>query len=120
MAQIHLHAESGDYAPVVLLPGDPNRAKRIAARFDGGIQKARLVNEHRGLLGRSAEIERLEAALGDVEFQLEHAAWKMDDVALHLAAQSARREALGQRMEAVRVGRARIVDRKSTRLNSSH
>src|SRR2546421_100476 len=36
MPQIHLHAEPGDYAPVVLLPGDPNRATRIAARFDGG------------------------------------------------------------------------------------
>ena len=32
MTQIHLHAEPGDYAPVVLLPGDPNRATRIAAR----------------------------------------------------------------------------------------
>ncbi|MDQ1322679.1 MAG: Purine-nucleoside phosphorylase, partial [Chloroflexota bacterium] len=37
MPQIHLHAEPGDYAPVVLLPGDPNRATRIAARFDGGL-----------------------------------------------------------------------------------
>jgi purine-nucleoside phosphorylase len=49
MPQIHLHAEPGDYAPVVLLPGDPNRARRIAERFDGG--EARLVNEHRGLYG---------------------------------------------------------------------
>ena len=56
MAQIHLHAERGDYAPVVLLPGDPNRAKRIAARFDGGTQAARLVNEHRGLLGFTGTI----------------------------------------------------------------
>ena len=29
MTQIHLHAEAGDYATVVLLPGDPNRATRI-------------------------------------------------------------------------------------------
>jgi len=36
MPQIHLHAESGDYAPLVLLPGDPIRARRIAERFDGG------------------------------------------------------------------------------------
>ena len=40
MPQIHLHAEPGDYAPVVLLPGDPNRATRIAARFDGGVEAA--------------------------------------------------------------------------------
>ena len=51
MPQIHLHAEPGDYAPLVLLPGDPNRAKRIAQRFDGGIGNCKPVNEHRGLLG---------------------------------------------------------------------
>ena len=37
MPQIHLHAEPGDYAPLVLLPGDPNRARKIAERFDGGL-----------------------------------------------------------------------------------
>lgn len=51
MPQIHLHAEPGDYAPVVLLPGDPNRATRIAARFDGGLDASTLVTSHRGLLG---------------------------------------------------------------------
>jgi purine-nucleoside phosphorylase len=51
MPQIHLHAEDGDYAPLVLLPGDPDRATKIAARFDGGIEGARLVNANRGLLG---------------------------------------------------------------------
>ncbi len=51
MPQIHLRAEPGDYAPLVLLPGDPNRAKLVAAMFDGGLDKARLVNEHRQLLG---------------------------------------------------------------------
>ena len=51
MTQIHLHAEACDYASVVLLPGDPNRATRIAARFDGGLEGARLVNANRGLLG---------------------------------------------------------------------
>ncbi len=49
MPQIHLRAEEGDYAPLVLLPGDPNRARRIAERFDPG--SARTVNEHRGLIG---------------------------------------------------------------------
>ena len=51
MPQIHLRAEVGDYAPLVLLPGDPNRATRIAERFDGGLTKTRRVNEHRGLFG---------------------------------------------------------------------
>ncbi len=49
MPQIHLRAEEGDYAPLVLLPGDPNRARRISERFDEG--SARQVNEHRGMLG---------------------------------------------------------------------
>jgi DeoD family purine-nucleoside phosphorylase len=49
MPQIHLRAEEDDYAPLVLLPGDPNRARRISERFDEG--SARLVNDHRGLLG---------------------------------------------------------------------
>jgi purine-nucleoside phosphorylase len=51
MPQIHLRAEEGDYAPLVLLPGDPNRATRVAAMLDGGLEKTRLVNEHRLMLG---------------------------------------------------------------------
>jgi len=51
MPQIHLRAEAGDYAPVVLLPGDPGRATMIAGLFDGGVENARLVNQHRSLLG---------------------------------------------------------------------
>jgi purine-nucleoside phosphorylase len=51
MPQIHLHAEPGDYAPLVLLPGDPQRARRIAERFDGGLENARQVNANRGLVG---------------------------------------------------------------------
>jgi purine-nucleoside phosphorylase len=51
MPQIHLRAEPADYAPVVLLPGDPGRARHIAERFDGGLEAARQVNDHRGLLG---------------------------------------------------------------------
>ncbi|MEK6191448.1 MAG: purine-nucleoside phosphorylase [Chloroflexota bacterium] len=51
MPQLHLHAEPGDYAPLVLLPGDPNRATTIASRFDGGLEGARLVNQNRLLLG---------------------------------------------------------------------
>jgi purine-nucleoside phosphorylase len=47
--QLHLHAETGDYAPFVLLPGDPNRARRISERLDEG--SVRLVNDNRGMLG---------------------------------------------------------------------
>lgn len=49
MPQLHLHAETGDYAPFVLLPGDPNRARRISERLDEG--SVRQVNDNRGLLG---------------------------------------------------------------------
>jgi purine-nucleoside phosphorylase len=44
---IHVRAHPGDVAPVVLLPGDPARAKRVAERLEG----ARCYNEFRGLLG---------------------------------------------------------------------
>jgi DeoD family purine-nucleoside phosphorylase len=54
--QIHLHAEPGDYAPLVLIPGDPNRATTIASRFDGGLEAARLVNDNRLLLGYTGTV----------------------------------------------------------------
>jgi purine-nucleoside phosphorylase len=46
-APIHVRARPGDVAPVVLLPGDPGRATRVAERLEG----ARCYNEFRGLLG---------------------------------------------------------------------
>jgi 5'-methylthioadenosine phosphorylase/purine-nucleoside phosphorylase len=46
---IHLRAERSDYAPAVLVPGDPHRATYIAETFfEPG---ARCVNEERGMLG---------------------------------------------------------------------
>ena len=46
---IHLRAQPDDYAPAVLVPGDPRRAKYIAETFfDPG---SRCVNEERGMLG---------------------------------------------------------------------
>lgn len=56
MPQIHLHAEPGDYAPLVLLPGDPARATLIASRFDGGLVATRQVNANRGLLGYTGTV----------------------------------------------------------------
>jgi 5'-methylthioadenosine phosphorylase/purine-nucleoside phosphorylase len=50
-----LRAEPGDYAPAVLCPGDPNRARYIAETFfDVG---ARCVNEERGMLGFTGTFE---------------------------------------------------------------
>ncbi len=51
MPQIHLRAEPGDYADLVLLPGDPGRATMIAGMLDGGLDAVRKVTEHRSLLG---------------------------------------------------------------------
>src|SRR5688572_29853517 len=51
MPQIHLRAEPGDYAPLVLMPGDPGRATMMAGLLDGGMDNVKLVNQHRSLLG---------------------------------------------------------------------
>jgi DeoD family purine-nucleoside phosphorylase len=51
---IHLRAEPGDYAPAVLLPGDPLRAKRVATEF---LDDARQVNGERGMLGFTGTYE---------------------------------------------------------------
>ena len=48
MATPHLSAEPGDFAPVVLMPGDPRRARRIADEY---FDDARPVTEVRGILG---------------------------------------------------------------------
>ena len=48
MSTIHISAEPGDFANVVLMPGDPLRARYIAERFLGD---ARLVTSVRNMLG---------------------------------------------------------------------
>jgi DeoD family purine-nucleoside phosphorylase len=51
---IHLRAEPGDYAPAVLLPGDPLRARWIAETF---LADVRQVNGERGLWGFTGSFE---------------------------------------------------------------
>ena len=48
MATPHINAEPGDFAPAVLMPGDPKRAQRIAELL---MDDARLVTDVRGMLG---------------------------------------------------------------------
>ncbi len=47
MSTPHNKAEKGDFAPTVLMPGDPLRAKFIAENF---LENYKLVNEVRGML----------------------------------------------------------------------
>ncbi len=44
----HINAKAGDFAPTVLMPGDPLRARFIAENY---LQDARLVNNVRGVQG---------------------------------------------------------------------
>lgn len=54
MATPHISAEPGDFAPAVLMPGDPKRAERIAAIL---MPDARLVTDVRGMLGFTGTYE---------------------------------------------------------------
>lgn len=48
MATAHINAEIGDFADIVLMPGDPQRAQHIAKTF---LINAQEVNNVRGMLG---------------------------------------------------------------------
>lgn len=48
MPQLHVRAEEGAVAPIVLLPGDPDRASLIAERFFGGATR---YTDYRHLFG---------------------------------------------------------------------
>ena len=48
MATPHIEANKGDFADVVLMPGDPMRAKLIADTY---LEDLKLVNQVRGMLG---------------------------------------------------------------------
>jgi DeoD family purine-nucleoside phosphorylase len=48
---IHLKADKSDYAPTVLLVGDPGRAERISRSFEN----TKMVNDNRALFGYTGE-----------------------------------------------------------------
>ncbi|WP_341728232.1 purine-nucleoside phosphorylase [Brooklawnia sp.] len=54
MATPHIAAEPGDFAPAVLMPGDPKRAERIARLL---MPDARLVTDVRGMLGFTGTVD---------------------------------------------------------------
>ncbi|MET8981122.1 purine-nucleoside phosphorylase [Streptomyces sp. NPDC004539] len=66
MATPHISAAPGDFAPDVLMPGDPRRARRIAETI---LQDARLVTDVRGIEGytgtyRGAPLSVLASGMG--------------------------------------------------------
>lgn len=54
MATPHIAAERGDFAPDVLMPGDPRRARLLAEKF---FENPRLVTEVRGILGYTGTVD---------------------------------------------------------------
>ena len=54
MATAHIAAEPGDFAPAVLMPGDPKRARRIAESL---LTEPRLVTDVRGMLGFTGTVD---------------------------------------------------------------
>ena len=60
MAELHLHAEPGDVAPFVLLPGDPNRAKLIAETF---FESPHRYTDYRGLWGYTGTYKDLRVSV---------------------------------------------------------
>lgn len=60
MSTPHNKAEKGDFAPTVLMPGDPLRAKYIAENF---LEDYKLVNEVRGMLGYTGKYKGKEVSV---------------------------------------------------------
>lgn len=54
MVTPHINAEVGDFAPAVIMPGDPKRAKRIAELL---MADARQVTDVRGILGFTGTVD---------------------------------------------------------------
>jgi purine-nucleoside phosphorylase len=53
----HIEANKGDYAPIVLMPGDPLRAKWIAEQFLVDVRQVNGVRNCLGYTGRFGEKE---------------------------------------------------------------
>jgi len=58
---IHISAQKGDIAPIVLMPGDPLRAKFMAERF---LQNIRLVSQTRGAFYFTGEYKSKTLTIG--------------------------------------------------------
>lgn len=54
MATPHIAAENGDFAPAVIMPGDPKRAERIAHLL---MNDAKMVTDVRGMMGFTGTYE---------------------------------------------------------------
>ena len=62
----HNEAQVGDYAPTVLLSGDPLRSEWIAETF---LEKARCVNRIRGALGYTGSYRGMPVSLAAASYR---------------------------------------------------
>ncbi|MCH9026318.1 MAG: purine-nucleoside phosphorylase, partial [Proteobacteria bacterium] len=60
MATKHINAEPGDFAPTILMPGDPLRAKYIAENF---LDDARRVNDVRNMWGFTGKYQGMDVSV---------------------------------------------------------
>ena len=78
IAPIHIRARPGDVAPIVLLPGDPGRAARVAERLEG----ARCYNEFRGLVGYTGDYKSTRVSVQTTGMGAPSAAIAVEELAL--------------------------------------
>ena len=60
MATKHINAEPGDFAPTILMPGDPLRAQYIAENF---LEDARRVNDVRNMWGFTGKYKGMDISI---------------------------------------------------------
>jgi len=75
---VHIRARPGDVAPLVLLPGDPGRARWAAERLQG----ARCYNEFRGLLGYTGRYSGVDVSVQTTGMGAPSAAIVVEELAL--------------------------------------
>ncbi len=60
MSTAHINANQGDFAPTVLMPGDPLRAKYIAENF---LESAKMINDIRGMFAYTGKYKSKEVSV---------------------------------------------------------
>ena len=66
MKPIHMNSNKEDIAPLVLLPGDPLRAKYIAENY---LEDIKLINDVRNMLGYTGYYKEIKLPLWEVVWE---------------------------------------------------